>query len=47
MASIFDYQFNVGSNFTAAMDGMGLGSKLCTSLVAGKMEVEKPKWNVG
>ena len=22
MASIFDYQFNVGGNFTAAMDGM-------------------------
>ncbi|MBE6294727.1 MAG: hypothetical protein E7090_08630 [Bacteroidales bacterium] len=22
MASIFDYQFNAGGNFTAAMDGM-------------------------
>ena len=22
MASVFDYQFNIGGNFTAAMDGM-------------------------
>ena len=91
MASIFDYQFNVGGNFTAAMEGMaestwlfcakivdgncfyvlqrfhptfcppchkikfrnrsnsmqlwGMGRELCPGLMAGKVEIEKSKWD--
>lgn len=36
MASIFDYQFNVGGNFTAAMDGMAESTATSLWVKSGK-----------